>query len=228
MAPAIGYSVSREDSALMSLAAPYSPAEEAANALTHGAGLLLGVSALTHILHVLPLQLTARQTAGVLTYSISLVLMFLASTLYHAVSQIRVKQILKRCDHCAIYLLIAGTATPLLTIAVQNSAASILLIVIWSMAAVGVGFKLFFAGRFRVLSTATYVLMGALLLVVSYPLYLALSPSGFALLLAGGVAYTVGAGFYLVQKIPFNHAIWHCFVLVGAFSHCWLIVRFVL
>ena len=117
--------------------------EEAANALTHGAGLLLGVSALTHILHVLPLQLTVRQTAGVLTYSISLVLMFLASTLYHAVSQIRVKQILKRCDHCAIYLLIAGTATPLLTIAVQNSAASILLIVIWSMAAVGVGFKLF-------------------------------------------------------------------------------------
>ena len=153
----------------MSLAAPYSPAEEAANALTHGAGLLLGVSALTHILHVLPLQLTARQTAGVLTYSISLVLMFLASTLYHAVSQIRVKQILKRCDHCAIYLLIAGTATPLLTIAVQNSAASILLIVIWSMAAVGVGFKLFFAGRFKVLSTATYVLMGALLLLSVIP-----------------------------------------------------------
>ena len=213
---------------MMSLVASYSPSEEAANALTHGAGLLLAVAALTHILHILPPQLTVGQATGVLIYSISLVLMFLASTLYHAVSQIRAKQILKRCDHCAIYLLIAGTATPLLTLAVQNRAASILLTVMWSMAVVGISFKFFFAGRFKLLSTATYLLMGALLLLASYPLYLALSPSGFALLLAGGVAYTVGAGFYLAQQILFNHAIWHCFVLAGAFSHCWLIVRFVL
>jgi|TARA_B100000315_G_scaffold232148_1_gene244109 hemolysin III len=212
----------------MSYIAPYSPREELANALTHGIGFLFAVAALVYMINVAPLQLSAWQKAGVVVYAVSLILMFLVSTLYHAVSHPKAKTVLKRLDHCAIYLLIAGSFTPLLTIPIETPSAKAVLIVIWSMALVGVGFKAFFAGRFKWISTATYLLMGWLSVVVIYPLYQALATPGFLLLVVGGVAYTVGVIFYVNQKIPFNHAIWHCFVVMGAVSHCWLVVKYVL
>lgn len=212
----------------MSYTAPYSPREELANALTHGVGFLVAVEALVHMIDVAPLQLSAWQKTGVVVYGISLVLMFLVSTLYHAVSHPGAKQVLKRCDHCAIYLLIAGSFTPLMTIPIESRSANVVLIVVWTMAVIGVVFKAFFAGRFKWISVGTYMFMGWLGLPVVYQLYQALPAAGFALLVAGGLAYSIGVIFYVNKNILFNHAIWHCFVFVGAASHCWLIVGYVL
>jgi len=178
--------------------------------------------------YIAPLQLSAWQKAGVVVYGISLILMFLTSTLYHAVSHPRAKQVLRRFDHCAIYLLIAGTFTPLLTIPIESLSANVVLIIVWSMAVVGVVFKLFFTGRSKWISVGTYLLMGWLSVVVIYQLYQALPTAGFVLLLAGGFAYTVGVIFYVNKNTPFNHAIWHRFVFIGAISHCWLIAGHVL
>ena len=212
----------------MSYIAPYSAREELANALTHGVGFLVAVAALVHMIDAAPLHLSGWQKTGVVVYGVSLILMFLASTLYHGVSHPVAKQVLKRCDHCAIYLLIAGSFTPLLTIPIESRSANVVLIVVWSMALVGVVFKAFFAGRFKWISVGTYLLMGWLGLPVVYQLYQALPTAGFALLVTGGLAYTVGVIFYVSKNIPFNHAIWHCFVFIGAASHCWLIAGHVL
>ena len=212
----------------MSYIAPYSPREEFANALTHGVGFLVAVAALVHMIDVAPLQLSVWQKTGVVVYGISLILMFLVSTLYHAVSRPGAKQVLKRCDHCAIYLLIAGSFTPLMTIPIESRSANVVLIIVWSMAVVGVVFKAFFAGRFKWISVGTYMFMGWLGIPVVYQLYQALPAAGFALLVAGGLAYSIGVVFYVNKNIPFNHAIWHCFVFVGAASHCWLIAGHVL
>ena len=212
----------------MSYIAPYSPREELANALTHGVGFLVAVAALVHMIDIAPLQLSVWQKTGVVVYGISLILMFLVSTLYHAVSHPGAKQVLKRCDHCAIYLLIAGSFTPLMTIPIESRSANVVLIVVWTMAVIGVVFKAFFAGRFKWISVGTYMFMGWLGLPVVYQLYQALPAAGFALLVAGGLAYSIGVIFYVNKNIPFNHAIWHCFVFVGAASHCWLIAGHVL
>lgn len=212
----------------MSNIAPYSPREEFANALTHGLGFLVAIAALAYMISVMPLELSVSQKTGVVVYGISLILMFLTSTLYHAVSHAGAKQVLKRFDHCAIYLLIAGSFTPLLTITLDSLSANVVLIVVWSMAVIGVVFKVFFTGRFKWISIGTYLLMGWLSVVVVYQLYEALATAGFVLLVAGGFAYTVGVIFYVNKNIPFNHAIWHCFVFIGAISHCWLIAGHVL
>ena len=180
------------------------------------------------MIDVAPPQLSVWQKTGVVVYGISLILMFLVSTLYHAVSHPGAKQVLKRCDHCAIYLLIAGSFTPLMTIPIESRSANVVLIIVWSMAVVGVVFKAFFAGRFKWISVGTYMFMGWLGLPVVYQLYQALPAAGFALLVAGGLAYSIGVIFYVNKNIPFNHAIWHCFVFVGAANHCWLIAGHVL
>ena len=212
----------------MSYLAPYSPREELANALTHGFGFLIAIAALVYMLSVTPLEHSARQKVGVVVYGVSLILMFLSSTLYHAVSHSKAKQILKRFDHCAIYLLIAGTYTPMLTITIQNTLSNVVLIVVWVMAVLGVVFKAFFTGRFERFSVVAYLVMAWLGVLVMNQLYLVLTTAGFILLLAGGAAYSVGVIFYVNKRIPFNHAIWHCFVFIGAMSHCWLIAGHVL
>ncbi len=214
--------------ATMTYSAPYTPREEFANAMTHGIGCLVAVVALYYMISIMPLHLTGWQKAGIVIYGISLVLMFLSSTLYHAISQPNVKHILKRFDHCAIYLLIAGSFTPLLTITIDSLSSKVVLSAVWAMAIIGLVFKAFFAGRYKWISVGSYLLMGWLSVVVIYQLYQALPLAGFALLVFGGLAYSVGVMFYLNKNIPFNHAIWHCFVFAGAMSHCGLIALYVL
>ncbi|MFK7974571.1 MAG: hemolysin III family protein, partial [Halioglobus sp.] len=211
----------------MNAAAPYSPREEFANALIHGIGVMVAIAALVYMLSVAPAHLSAWQRTSVVVYGISLILMFLTSTLYHAASHAGAKQVLKRLDHCAIFLLIAGSLTPLLTITIPSFSANVVLTVVWSMAVMGVVFKAFFAGRYKWISVGTYLLMGWSALFVILPLYRTLETAGFVLLVAGGLAYTFGVIFYVNKKIPFNHAIWHCFVFLGAFCHCWLIAGYV-
>lgn len=200
--------------------AGYSVAEEWANSISHGLGCLLGIIGL-----VLMLDQAINNNAGTLaivSYSLyggSMILLFLASTLYHSVPGERAKFWLKKLDHAAIYLLIAGTYTPFLLVGLRSPLAHWLMVVIWGLALVGIIFKLVFAHRFEAISLITYVLMGWLSVIVLYQMVMRLPAGSVWLLAAGGITYSLGVIFYVSKRIPYNHAIWHGFVLGGSFCH---------
>lgn len=207
----------------------YSLGEEIANAVTHGLGTAAAIVALTLMLVKAMPTLSGWEMAGIAVYGASMIALFLSSTLYHSLTHQPTKAVLKRFDHSTIYLLIAGTYTPLLMITLHASAtAQTLLVVIWALALGGVMFKIFFVHKFKRASLITYLLMGWLSLLVVYELYKALPGPGFNLLLAGGLSYTLGAAFYAAKQYRYTHAIWHLFVLGGAACHCVAIARYVI
>ena len=196
----------------------YSPREEWANRLSHGLGLLLGIIGLILLLH----KGWDQGPQALLSYGLygtSLVLLYLASTLYHSMGLAVARRRCKLLDHCAIYLLIAGTYTPFLLVALDTPLAQGLMVVIWGLALAGVVFKLLFINRFKRLSLFTYLMLGWLSLVVVYQLYLHLDGTGLLLLGLGGLIYSLGTIFYMARQIPYNHAIWHLFVLGGSLCH---------
>lgn len=198
----------------------YSLAEEIANSISHGIGLVFGIVGLVLLL-IQAVDANANVMA-ITSYSLyggSMILLFLASTLYHAIPHARAKIWLKKFDHCAIYLLIAGTYTPFLLVGLDSPLARTLMIVIWGLALLGILFKLTIAHRFKVLSLVTYLAMGWLSLIVIYQLTEKLALGGVTLLAAGGVVYSLGVIFYVCKRIPYNHAIWHGFVLGGSVCH---------
>ena len=205
----------------------YSHREEFANAVTHGFGFLVAIGALVYMVGAMPIERDPRDTISIVVYGVSLVLMFLSSTLYHAISHPTAKEWLKRFDHSAIYLLIAGTYTPLMVISVDSILADIVLTTVWIVAVVGVLFKIMFGARLERLSVASYLMMGWLGLIMVHQVYAALDPLAFKLLVFGGLAYSAGVIFFVNEKILYNHAIWHCFVIVGAFSHCAMMAGYV-
>ena len=197
----------------------YGRGEELFNSLTHGIGTGLAVIGLV----VLVVWAASRgEAVDVFSFSIygaSLVLLYLASTLYHSVRSPRWKRIFRRLDHAAIYVLIAGTYTPFLLVSLRGTWAWSLLGLIWGLALLGVAFKTLFIQRFERLSTLGYILMGWLGVLFGKQIFANLSPAGLAWLAAGGVIYTLGAIFYAIRRIPNNHAIWHLFVLGGSICH---------
>ena len=206
----------------------YSVKEEIANALTHGLGMILGIVGLVMLLlKAVENNADALTITSMSIYGGSIVLLFLASTLYHSIPHQRVKKALKTFDHCAIYVLIAGSYTPFLLVSLRTPLAIGLMIVIWSIALFGIIMKLAFIYRFEKLSLVTYLLMGWLSLVVIYQLAVHLNIGGLTLLAVGGVVYTLGVIFYVAERIPFNHAIWHGFVLAGCACHFLAIYYFV-
>ena len=196
----------------------YSPREEWANRLSHGLGLLLGGLGLVLLLHK-GWDQGPRVLLSYGVYGASLVLLYLASTLYHSVSSVATRRWSKLFDHCAIYLLIAGTYTPFLLVALDTPLAQGLMVVIWGLALAGVVFKLIFINRFKKVSLFTYLMLGWLSLVVIYQLYLHLDGTGLLLLGLGGLIYSLGVIFYVAKRIPYTHAIWHLFVLGGSLCH---------
>lgn len=198
---------------------PYSLAEEIANSITHGIGFLTAVAALTVLVVFAALRGTVWHVVSCAIYGTTMALLFAASTLYHSLPWPRAKAVLKIIDHSAIYLLIAGTYTPFLLVSLRGGWGWSLFGVIWGLALVGIGFKAFSAGRFKLLSTLIYIGLGWIVLIAIRPLIHALPLGGILWLLAGGLFYTVGAIFYLGRRIPFNHAIWHAFVLAGGGCH---------
>lgn len=198
----------------------YSLAEEVANSISHGIGFILGIVGL--VLLLVQASDSGADATAITSYSLyggSMILLFLASTLYHAIPHPTAKRWLKIFDHCAIYLLIAGTYTPFLLVGLDSPLAHGLMAVIWSLALAGIIFKLAFAHRFKVVSLITYLTMGWLSLIVIYQLALRLSGGGLTLLALGGIIYTLGVIFYVCKRIPYNHAIWHGFVLGGSACH---------
>jgi len=207
----------------------YSLAEEIANSISHGIGLVFGIVGLVLLL-VQAIETNASTTA-ITSYSLyggSMILLFLASTLYHAIPHARAKRWLKLFDHCAIYLLIAGTYTPFLLVGLDSPLARGLMVVIWGLALMGIIFKLTIAHRFKVLSLVTYLLMGWLSLVVIYQMVMKLAPGSVTLLAVGGIVYSLGVIFYVCKRIPYNHAIWHGFVLGGSVCHFFAIYLYIL
>lgn len=200
--------------------------EELLNAYTHGLGALLGIAGLILLLLKNNSEVPFS-TFSVLVYGISIIVLFSASTLYHSVKKERQKHYFRIVDHISIYFLIAGTYTPVLLITLAETRGWILFWVVWGIAVFGVILKLFFTGRFEVFSTLLYLLMGWLIIFDFGNLSEAIGPNGILWLFIGGLSYTIGIVFYAIQKIPYNHVIWHLFVLGGALGHFFMIYLFV-
>ena len=203
--------------------AVYPPREELANRLTHGLGAALSTAGLVLLVFFSSRQGDAWQVVSSAIFGTALVLLYTSSTLYHSFRNERLRQLLQKFDHAAIFLLIAGTYTPFSLVTLRGPWGWSLFGVVWGLAIAGVVLKFWFAGRFRLGSTLLYVGMGWLVMVAIKPLMAALPAGGLKLLVAGGFCYTGGAAFYLWKRLPFHHAIWHLFVLAGSACH-WVAV----
>ena len=193
--------------------------DEIANALTHGLGAAAALAGGAVLITLAAIHGDGWQLAGAIVFGITLLLLYTASTLYHAIQHPIAKGRLKVFDHCAIYLLIAGTYTPFTLIGLRGPWGWGLFAAIWTIALAGVVFKLFHTGRFPRLSTALYVAMGWLVVVAIKPMLASIDVWTLGWLLAGGVFYTLGTYFYHRESIPYAHAIWHLFVIAGSVCH---------
>lgn len=193
--------------------------EETASALTHAGGALAALVAGIALVTLAALRGDGWQLASAIVFSVTLVLLYLASTLYHSASTPAARSRLKVFDHCAIYLLIAGTYTPFTLIGLRGTVGWWLFGAIWTLAFAGVVFKLMYTGRFKLLSTGIYVAMGWLVMLAIKPVMAALDTWTFGWMVAGGVFYTGGTLFYHRESLPYSHAIWHLFCIAGSASH---------
>jgi hemolysin III len=197
----------------------YSAAEEQLNILSHALGLVLSVAALiAMVLKATQLGTTVHVVSfGI--FGLSLVTLYAASTIYHSAKDPVIRTNLRTVDHAAIYILIAGTYTPFTLAVLPDKLGWIIFGISWGMAATGIILKLFFTGRFNLISTLMYVFMGWVIVFAIKPLMAALSDVAIFWLFAGGICYTLGAAFYAIKKMPFGHAVFHIFVLAGSACH---------
>lgn len=195
------------------------PREELINSLTHGLGMVLSAAGVAVLVTLATLRGDGWHVFGTAVFGGALLLLYTASTLYHSSRTVRVKRILRKFDHAAIFLVIAGTYTPFLLVNLRGPWGWTLFGVIWVFALIGIVLKFRFAGQYDLLSTGVYLGMGWLVLLAVRPLLAALPPIGFQLLLAGGLLYTGGTVFYLWEKLRYHHAVWHIFVLGGSICH---------
>lgn len=206
----------------------YEKLEEKANVISHAIGLGFSVLALLTLIYNCHVNESSEMTwISMLVYGLSMILLFAASTTYHASSTMSQRRWLKKADHCAIFLLIAGTYTPFLLVALKTPLAYGMMVVIWCCALLGVLLKSLFIHRFEKLSLVMYLLMGWLSLIVIYQLVLVLPWQSVFWLALGGVTYSVGVIFYACQKIKYNHAVWHVFVLAACAFHFYAIYAYV-
>lgn len=204
-----------------------SRSEEVANAVLHGVGAASSIAGLAVLVHLAAREGDAWRMVATSVYGTSLVLLYLASTLYHAFPWPGPKRVFEILDHAAIYVLIAGTYTPFAIVTLRGPWGWSILGVVWGLAVAGVVVQVVFPGRLRGLMTGVYVAMGWLVIVAFKPLFASLSPTGLAWLAAGGVAYTAGVWFYARKRFRFSHAVWHVFVLAGSAFHFIAILRHV-
>ena len=202
----------------------YTVREEIANSITHGLGVGLSIAGLAVLV-----VFAARygSSTHVVTYAIfgtTLILLFLASTLYHCMTRPDLKKTMKICDHAAIYVLIAGTYTPLMLTCVGGALGWTVFSLVWGMALFGVVMKCFFTGRFKLISTLLYLGMGWFCLCTIKQLLANMPLESLIFLVSGGLAYTAGVLFYVWKRLPYSHAIWHLFVLAGSTLHFFAIL----
>ncbi|MBC8550259.1 MAG: hemolysin III family protein [Candidatus Brocadiales bacterium] len=204
---------------LQPIAIQYDTKEEILNSISHGIGLVLSVLGLIFLITYSISHGTIWHTVSSIIYGASLILLYMSSTLYHTITIPKAKRWFKTLDHVAIYLLIAGTYTPFTLTCLRGPWGWSLFGTIWGLALVGVILKTMFTGKFNFLFTMIYLLMGWLVIIAAKPLFSAITFDGGVWLVAGGIIYSAGIGFYLWNKLPYNHAIWHFFVLGGSVCH---------
>ncbi len=201
--------------------------EDIANVVTHGAGLLMAVAGVPALIVLGALRGGAIHTASFAVYGTTLLLVYLSSTLYHAFQEPRMRRIFRILDHAAIYLLIAGTYTPFMLISLNGPWGWTLLALVWVLAALGCTFKILSMKRFARYSTAFYLAMGWLVVIAIEPIIEAVPAAGLGWLMIGGLCYTGGVVFFLWENLPYNHAIWHLFVIAGSVCHYIAILLYV-
>lgn len=197
-------------------------AEEWASSITHAVGVILALTAICILVTLANQQGDRLRLATLVVFGITLVVLYLSSTFYHAchpTRQVQLKYWLKVTDHAAIYALIAGTYTPFLLVFVRGAWGWSLFAALWGLTLIGTLLKFFYAGRFDKLSTAVYLLMGWIGVIAAKPFFANIPHGCLIWLAAGGLAYTGGVIFYMWDQLPFNHAIWHLFVLTGSACH---------
>jgi hemolysin III len=197
----------------------YTKGEEIANAITHGIGAALAIAALVLLVVFSAMKGTAWHVVGFSIFGATLVILYLESTLYHSLTNKKVKRLFRKFDHMSIFLLIAGTYTPFCLTILRGTMGWIMFAIVWGSTVVGIILKAFLTGKKDKLSTTLYVVMGWLIVIAIKRMYLSMIFSGFLFLVIGGLLYTVGALFYSWDKLRYNHGVWHLFVIGGSVCH---------
>lgn len=202
--------------------------EERANAASHALGCVLALAALPLLAAEVELSRQPLRQLGAQVFIATMVLMYGVSAVYHALPVGRAKRVLRKCDHAVIFIFIAGSYTPFALGQIQRGDGWHMLGAVWGIAVVGVALKLMDQLRHPLLSTALYLAFGWMVLLVAQPMLQALPPAGLWLLVAGGVAYTLGSLFYLIDhRMRYSHLVWHLFVITGSGCHFWAVQRVV-
>ena len=201
----------------------YSFAEELFNSLSHGIGAGLSIAGMVVLIVYAAGMGDPWKVVSFSIFGASLTLLYLSSTLYHGLPQPGLKRLFKTLDHCAIYLLIAGTYTPFLLVNLRGPVGWTIFGVVWTLAVGGIVLKLVYGHRLKALRVIVYLAMGWLILVAADDLAAGLNDTALQLMVGGGIVYTLGVIFYLGERIPFNHAIWHLFVVGGSVCHFYAI-----
>ena len=206
----------------------YSPIEEKINILSHAVGFILSIVALVLLVTHATQQGGVRHIVSFSIFGASLIILYAASTLYHSAKKSKLRNRLKIIDHASIYVLIAGTYTPFALVTLKGRIGWMIFGISWGLALTGIILKLFFTGKYNLISTIMYVLMGWVIVFAIKPLINNLPLEGLLWLIAGGISYTIGAILYSIKKIKFNHAIFHMFVLNGSFCQFMSVFFYVL
>ncbi len=197
----------------------YTIGEEIANSITHGIGALFGIAGLVILVIFSSFTHDAFKITSAVIYGVSLMIMYLSSTLYHSIQHRKTKQIFEIFDHSSIFLLIAGTYTPFTLVSLNGKVGWTMLTIVWSLTAIGIFLKVFFVKRFLILSTLIYIFLGWMIVFEFEPLISTISNTTLWLLVLGGISYTLGTIFYIWRRLKFGHMVWHLFVLLGSFLH---------
>ncbi|MGC8820465.1 MAG: PAQR family membrane homeostasis protein TrhA [Fervidobacterium sp.] len=197
----------------------YTIGEEIANSITHGVGAVFGIAGMVILVIFTSLSHDVLRIVSSVIYGLSLILLYVVSTLYHSIQHRKAKEVFEILDHSAIYLLIAGSYTPFTLIALKGKIGWTMFGIIWVLALIGILFKVFFVKKFLIISTVIYILLGWMVVFALKPLIDSTTQQTLVLLVLGGISYTLGSIFYVWRKIKYGHMIWHLFVLLGSFLH---------
>lgn len=200
---------------------------ELANSVTHGVGLLFSIAGLVLLVVLSAQSGGVRRIVACSIYGTTLVLLYLASTLYHSARSVRAKRVLRVVDHSAIYLLIAGTYTPFTLVSLRGAWGWSIFGVVWGLAALGILFKTVYIGKYAILSGLVYLFMGWMCVFAIGPMLESIPVGGLILLGAGGLAYTLGMIFFAWKVVPHHHAVWHVFVMLGSMCHFFAVMLYV-
>lgn len=206
----------------------FSIIEEIWHAITHGLGLALSIAGLTIMVAFAAMSGSVVAVVSSAIFGTTLIILYGSSTLYHAITHHDIKQRFQQFDHASIYILIAGSYTPVTLVSLGGVWGWTIFSIVWSVALVGIVLKFVYPGRFEKLSLLLYLLLGWLIVVATKPLFENMESGGLWLLLAGGLSYSVGIIFYVWEKLPFNHAIWHLFVLGGSILHFFMVLFYII